>query len=64
MTDLVWVILASCDDPAPPPDISFAEAAKRAYHDTSFRERRCDYCNEFYQGPAIYCCLRCALADA
>ena len=35
-----------------------------AYRDDSYPERRCDYCDKPYRGPAVYCRLDCALADA
>jgi RecJ-like exonuclease len=35
-----------------------------AYRDPQFPERACDKCGELYRGPAVYCSLRCALADA
>jgi hypothetical protein len=45
-------------------DCTFAAAAEAAYHDTRFAVRLCDHCEQPYQGPAVYCCLGCALADA
>jgi hypothetical protein len=35
-----------------------------AYRDDRFAERGCDRCGKAYRGPAIYCSLECALADA
>jgi hypothetical protein len=35
-----------------------------AYRDESFDERACDLCGKPYRGPAVYCSLECALADA
>jgi hypothetical protein len=40
------------------------ERAKRAYIDPWCPARRCDRCGEPYQGPAVYCSLACAEADA
>lgn len=34
------------------------------YRDNSYNERECDYCRKPYKGPAVYCCIECALADA
>lgn len=34
------------------------------YHDESYPERACDRCGEPYQGPAVYCSIQCAVADA
>lgn len=34
------------------------------YENTAFAERRCDWCSQWYRGPAVYCSLKCALADA
>jgi len=34
------------------------------YQDDRFPERQCDYCNRRYRGPAVYCSLRCAIADS
>jgi hypothetical protein len=35
-----------------------------AYHDETCAERACDRCGKLYRGPAVYCRLTCALADA
>ena len=37
---------------------------RASYHDDSYPERNCDYCQRPYRGPAVYCRLECALADA
>lgn len=34
------------------------------YRDSTRPERRCDRCGRAYRGPAVYCSLTCALADA
>jgi hypothetical protein len=34
------------------------------YRDDSFPPRQCDFCEETYQGPAVYCSLECAIKDA
>ena len=39
-------------------------AARVAYHDPSCPPRDCDRCGRSYTGPAVYCSLTCALADA
>jgi DNA-binding transcriptional ArsR family regulator len=38
--------------------------AEAAYYDNSYRARDCDRCGKSYQGPAVYCSLVCAVADA
>lgn len=38
--------------------------AAAAYRDASHPARACDHCRRLYRGPAVYCSLRCALADA
>lgn len=38
--------------------------AASLYRNPSFPARRCDYCRRWYRGPAVYCSLTCALADA
>jgi hypothetical protein len=38
--------------------------AEAAYRDDACDERPCDYCGTIYRGPAVYCRLACALADA
>ena len=43
------------DAPAPAAD---------PYRDARFPPRRCDHCEKLYQGPAVYCSLECAIADA
>lgn len=35
-----------------------------AYFDNRCPERKCDYCRRPYRGPALYCCLAHAEADA
>ena len=37
---------------------------EEAYRDDSFPERDCDHCGKPYKGPAVYCSLHCAMADA
>lgn len=39
-------------------------AAESAYYDPTYARRRCDFCGRMYRGPAVYCRLTCALADA
>jgi hypothetical protein len=34
------------------------------YRDDTSPERACDHCQRPYRGPAVYCSLTCALADA
>jgi len=41
-----------------------SERTMRAYRDRRFPERSCDHCGKPYQGPAVYCSIDCALADA
>jgi hypothetical protein len=41
-----------------------AQKARSAYRDDSFPERACDRCGKNYRGPAVYCSLECATADA
>lgn len=38
--------------------------ARSTYHNPTFDPRRCYHCGETYTGPAVYCSLDCALADA
>jgi len=38
--------------------------AEASYRDDTFEPRKCDKCGELYRGPAVYCSMRCALADA
>jgi hypothetical protein len=35
-----------------------------SYHDETCEPRACDHCSATYRGPAVYCSLECALADA
>lgn len=35
-----------------------------AYRDDTYPERPCDHCGKLYRGPAVYCSLECAVADA
>lgn len=34
------------------------------YIDASYEPRACDRCGCSYRGPAVYCSLECAMADA
>jgi hypothetical protein len=38
--------------------------ARAAYRNDSFPARLCDHCGTPYRGPAVYCSLECAVADA
>jgi len=48
----------------PPLPDRATEFARLSYIDESFPARNCDRCQRRYQGPAVYCSLECALADA
>lgn len=37
--------------------------ARDSYRDDSAPRRACDRCGMFYRGPAVYCSLKCAIAD-
>jgi hypothetical protein len=39
-------------------------AAREAYLDERYPERTCDACGKMYRGPAVYCSIECAQADA
>jgi hypothetical protein len=47
--------------PLPERTTAFARAA---YRDDTFPARLCDHCGTSYRGPAVYCSLECAVADA
>jgi hypothetical protein len=34
------------------------------YRNDIFPERACDRCGQMYRGPAVYCSLKCAIADS
>lgn len=38
--------------------------AEKLYRNESCRKRLCEKCGKPYRGPAVYCSLECALADA
>jgi hypothetical protein len=38
--------------------------ARASYIDASYPTRFCDHCSRPYCGPALYCSLECAVADA
>lgn len=40
------------------------EFARKAYENDAYPTRQCDHCGKPYRGPAVYCSLACALADA
>lgn len=50
--------VAYCCEGAPPPP------PRELYEDVSYPARECDHCGKTYRGPAVYCSLECALADA
>jgi hypothetical protein len=52
--------------PALEGDTKALQRAEAAYRDDSYPERLCDRtgCGKLYRGPAVYCCLTCALAAA
>jgi len=41
-----------------------AGSLSNPYRDPRWPERACDRCGLPYQGPAVYCSLECAIADA
>jgi ribosomal protein S27AE len=43
---------------------AFVDDPPASYRDDRFAERACDRCGKPYRGPAVYCSLACALADA
>lgn len=47
--------------PLPERATSFARAS---YRDDRYPSRLCDFCGNEYRGPAVYCSLECAMADA
>jgi hypothetical protein len=42
----------------------FARATFPGYLDDRYPKRECDRCGAQYRGPAVYCSLACAIADA
>jgi hypothetical protein len=42
----------------------YRHMAESAYVDPTLPPRECDNCHKIYRGPAVYCSLECALADA
>lgn len=44
-------------------EVMVAQAEGR-YRDDACPERTCDHCQGLYRGPAVYCSLQCAEADA
>jgi hypothetical protein len=49
--------IASCCDAA-------GSSAEAAYRDDKFEPELCHHCGVSYRGPALYCSLTCAIADA
>jgi hypothetical protein len=41
-----------------------ATMAEAAYRDDKFEPELCHHCGVSYRGPALYCSLICAIADA
>ena len=53
------------DEPQPLYCVRCCIAPRRnPYRDEGSPERACDHCGKLYRGPAVYCSLACALADA
>jgi hypothetical protein len=42
----------------------YQKRAVNYYQNDFFEERACDHCGNPYRGPAVYCSLACAQADA
>ena len=40
------------------------QRVEASYRDARRDERACDHCGKLYRGPAVYCSLKCAQADA
>lgn len=38
--------------------------ARAAYRNPACAQRRCDHCGDLYRGPAVFCCIECAMAAA
>jgi len=45
-------------------DLGRLRMIEAMYADERFDERACDHCGKPYRGPAVYCSLKCAQADA
>ena len=58
--------LISCRDCGRPLvfDEAYVRRAEAAYRDERMPERACERCGALYRGPAVYCSLACAIADA
>lgn len=50
--------------PLPAAGYDMQAGARAAYHDPNYPERPCDRCGKSYNGPAVYCSIECAIADA
>ena len=48
----------------PVPRPAAGARARAAYRDPAYPWRACDGCGRPYRGPAVYCSLDCAVADA
>ena len=57
-------LLALGEDPGPTLDDIDDSLAAGSYRDDVYPERLCDRCASLYRGPAVYCSLECAIADA
>jgi len=60
-SDQIEAALARMLPPLPDRATAFARAA---YQDDSYPVRDCQFCHNPYRGPAVYCSLDCAMADA
>jgi hypothetical protein len=45
-------------------DLTTQGMAEAAYRDDKFEPELCHHCGVSYRGPALYCSLTCAIADA
>lgn len=45
-------------------EVAALKSAEVSYWDPGCPPRQCDKCGQTYTGPAVYCSLRCATADA
>ena len=57
-----WLHQREAAEPETPQEAK--QRAIEAYCDDRYAERLCDFCQRLYRGPAVYCQLSCAQADA
>ena len=59
----IWLLAGRLNDQEAIELLQFV-SARASYRDDAWIGRSCEHCGQPYNGPAVYCSLQCAQADA